>query len=247
MFLLGQKDTNNRRIALIGTIIFHLILLVIVLFSCLQYPPKDKPIPHVKESEILLGGEYVMRGDVPQPNRVSNTIAAPKQPKQEVSSASEQLMSSSQESPMQISESEISQEELARQEEERRRAEAAERIRQQVKFGNKGTGDGDGVSGSPDGNASIGATSGTPGYSLQGRTAERWGKPRSNKSGSIIIQVRVDREGKVVSAKTIGGEGAAYADLSIRRGCEAASRESKFSVNSEAPVEQVGTITWRFK
>lgn len=245
MFLLGSKDTYDQRIAVAGTIIFHLILLVIILFSCLQYPPKDKPIPHVKESEILLEGEYVMRGDVPEPNKVSNKIAAPKQPKQDVPSANEELISSSQESPMKVVEPEISEEELARLEEERRQAEAAERIRQQVKFGSKGSGDGN--SGSPNGNASFGATSGSPGYSLKGRTAERWGTPRSNKSGSIVVKVSVDRDGKVVSAKVVNGEGAAYADLSIRRRCEAASMDSKFSVDREATAIQTGTITWRFK
>lgn len=247
MFLLGSKDTYDQRIAVIGTIIFHLILLVIILFSCLQYPPEDKPIPHLKESEILLEGEYVIRGDVPEPNKVSNKVSAPKQPKQEVASASEELMSSSQESPMKVVEPEVSEEELARQEEEKRQAEVAERIRKQVKFGNKGTGDGDGNSGTPDGNSTVGATSGAPGYSLKGRTAERWGTPRSNKSGAVVVRVSVDRDGKVISAKTIRGEGAAYADLSIRRRCEAASMESKFSVDREATAIQTGTITWRFK
>ena len=107
---------------------------------------------------------------------------------------------------------------------------------------------GKGEPGSPNGNSTTGALSGMPGHDLRGRTAEAWGKPASTLSGTVRIKVRVNRKGQVTGTpEYIGGTGPAAANAGVRRSCIAASRQSRFSVDLEAPAEQTGVITWKFE
>ncbi len=258
-----DNSRKNRIIAVIGTIAFHLIVLVIMLCMALSYPPKNKKIDEPK-SEILFGGEYVMIGNIPNQFKTQNDQQSPSvsdikgddtgndMVDEGTVGEPSQLITSTQESPMTIQKKETpektgpTKEELAQQEKERKQKEAAERINNRVQFtGNRGTGSGN--AGSPDGNSSTGALLGAPGFDLKGRTAEAWGSPKSRSlSGKIVIKVRVNRQGRVTSAEYAGGEGPAAANTSVRQSCIQASLDSKFSVNLNAAAEQTGTITWRF-
>lgn len=242
-----DNQRKSRRIALAGTIIVHAIILVVLCFTVLSYQPKEE-----ERNEILFGGEFVMIGD----NSLQNTSDRPSPIEQtaipDTHNPSATIMSE-QESPMKISDAEQpekelpSQEEIARQEEEKKRKETANRINNRVKFNNSDNGSKSGGSGSPEGNSTTGTANGTPGYNLKGRTAEKWGTPKSRSlSGKITIRVRVNRQGEVTSAEYAGGEGPAAANESMRQSCIRASLDSRFSVDMNAPTEQTGTITWRF-
>ena len=88
-----------------------------------------------------------------------------------------------------------------------------------------------------------------PRFSLKGRTPESWGATRSTLAGSIVIRVSVNRQGHVVGSPIyVGGTGARGCQAYRCAGaCIAAARSSRFSVDLDAPAEQVGTITWTFK
>ena len=117
-----------------------------------------------------------------------------------------------------------------------------------MKFGQSGTGNnGAGSAGSPNGNATVGAVSGSPGFNLKGRTLADWHRPASAPLGTITIRVSVNRQGKVTSASYLSGTGAAAASQSARQSCIAAARQSQFSVDEDAPASQTGTITYNFK
>lgn len=243
-----DNQRKSRRIALAGTITVHAIVLAVLCFTVLRHQPKEED-----RNEILFGGEYVMIGD----NTLLNTgdKTSPNEPATAPESdISPATITSEQESPMKINDADKadneqpSQEEIARQEEEKKRKEAAERINNRVKFNNSdNSGSGAGNQGSTDGNTTTGAQNGTPGYNLKGRTAEKWGTPKSRSlSGKITIRVRVNRQGEVTSAEYAGGEGPAAANGPMRQCCIRASLESHFSIDMNAPTEQTGTITWRF-
>lgn len=242
-----DNQRKSRGIALAGTIIVHAIILIVLCTTVLSHQPKEE-----KRKEILFGGEYVMFGN--NTLRDSGYETSPTEPSTtpENNTATETI-TSEQESPMKISDAEQaeseqpSQEEIAIQEEEKKRKEAAERINNRVKFNDIENGSKSDGSGSTDGNSTTGVSSGTPGYNLKGRTAEKWGTPKSRSlSGKITIRVRVNRQGEVTSAEYAGGEGPAAANESMRQSCIGASLESRFSIDMDAPTEQTGTITWRF-
>ncbi len=217
------------------------------------------PLP--KESEILFGGEYVMLGNIDAPTTLND--AMPEQSKAEDSQEAEdmknegdpgeapQLVSTDKESPMKVKEKEKekkpgpTKEELEKREREKREQEKADKIKKRVAFSS--TGSGSGTQGSPNGNSDNGARSGAPGHSLKGRTLESWGKPSSTVDGRIVIEVRVDPRGRVISAIYKSGSGSAAASAQVRRSCEQASKQSRFSVSKESTIEQVGTIVWKFE
>ncbi|MEG0010869.1 MAG: hypothetical protein RR706_01730 [Muribaculaceae bacterium] len=258
-----KKFDKNRAIALIATLLFHAIVVAVLVFSFLYYswPPKDMPIP--KQSEILFGGEYVMLGNIQQPASQEMDNAIPEETKAETESEGEdmkntgeagesaELISTNEESPMKVKKEEKkkkpgpSKKEIKEQERIKREKEKSDKINKRVAF--KSSGKGDSKEGSPNGNADVGARSGAPGFSLKGRTLENWGRPSSNVDGKVVIEVRVDSRGRVISARYRSGTGSAAASTSVRRSCEKASKNSRFSVSTETTTDQVGTITWRFE
>lgn len=130
----------------------------------------------------------------------------------------------------------------------KREQETRNAIAGKVKFGQKGTGgSGQGNAGSPDGNSTVGAVSGSPGFNLKGRSLADWHSPAKGPLGSITVRVSVNRQGKVTSASYLSGTGAAAANRTTRNNCVNAALRSQFSVDNDAPASQTGTITYNFK
>jgi len=255
-----NSSKSSHIYGIVGTIIFHAIILVILFSVGLVYPPAEKTEwPPKDSSEILFGGEYVMLEDVimaesdeslsDEPSE-NSTDEAEDMTDEGIEGEPSSIITSEQESVMkkendkQPEQSGPTKEELAQKEKENREKEASEKINNQVKFGGKGNG----KSELTNSNSQSGINTDAPGHTLSGRTMEKWGKPRSTKSGSIIVRVIVARDGKVIKAEAINGKGPAYADRSIRRRCEQASlNDCRFSVDQNAKKEQQGIITWHFK
>lgn len=86
-----------------------------------------------------------------------------------------------------------------------------------------------------------------PGFDLHGRTLASWSKPSGTATGKIVVQVHVDRRGRVTKAEYVSGSGAIAGNMAARRSCEQAAMKSAFSVAENAPVDQVGHITYRFE
>lgn len=257
-----------RIIGIIGTIVFHVLILVISLCFFIEHSPQQQPEwPPCDSSEILFGGEYVMLGDIAQPLAKANEKPAPSKNELDSREAndlndsgskgeSSQVTSSTKESTMKVVENTPqkqgpTQEELEAQERARIQEETKQQIQNQIKnqFANKNNGqkpsDG-GNAGQQDGNSETGVISGAPGVS-SGLTLSNWVKTTSTKSGSVVIAVTVNPQGKVTKATFQSGTGAAGADTQIRSRCEQASLKCSFSVKKGETKDQRGTITWRFK
>lgn len=261
---MNDSNRRNRIIAIAVTLAAHIAVLVVMLCVYLKYTGDEpRKWPPVENSEILYGGQLVVMGDA-QEQVNENDIEASSSSQQEMRDGADDisdkgtageepaLLTSDSESPARVKDKPVpekqgpTKEELAEQERIKREQEAAERIKRQVRFGS--TGEGQGRAGTPDGNSTVGATGGTPGHTLTGRTLESFGRPNSRYTGTIRIRVRVNREGYVIGTPTYdGGEGPASANSAVRRSCIAAARQSRFSVALDARAEQVGVITWRFE
>lgn len=257
---MNDDSRKNRMVALIGTIAFHVIVIVIMLLATMRYSASEpRRWPPVDSSEILFGGEYVMLSN--DYNDVSTPSSEMSEGKPEGGADlksegrvgdADRLVASDEPSPMSVEkknkpeERGPTKEEIAERERIKQEQEVTARIRNQVKFGSQVNAGG--RSGSSEGNSETGVADGSPGHTLKGRTLESFGRPRSRLTGVVRIRVRVNPKGQVVgNPEYVGGEGPASANMSIRNSCISASRESRFSVSVDATSEQVGVITWRFE
>lgn len=264
-----SDDSKSKAAGLVATVVFHAVIAALLLWLGLSYTgDPNREWPPVDTSELLLEGEYVKLGDtpVPQPQPTSKVekvaddskpAAAPEADDMvdagEPAESTPPVQTSVKESPMKVKpeppkeKTGPSKAELEAQAKAKREAETQQRINQRVSFGKGKNSSASGNPGQADGNSASGALSGKPGFNLAGRTLESWSAPRGRETGTIIVSVRVDREGRVVEAKYKSGSGAISTDAAARRSCEQAAAASRFSVDANARAEQMGTITYRFE
>lgn len=264
---------SDRIYALAGTIVFHTLLVVAILFTYLRFPPEGveqwPPEPSheivIDEVEALYeAGDFVRTGDnlseltvpdEPAPSDVDNN-----EPTQDAADAANagvaadpspavttdnQSPAKTEAKPKGPTKEEI-EAEKARQEAKRQ-----QKAKQNVAAAtNRAFGDGKGksTSGSVEGNSATGAVTGVPGNGVKGRTLEHWSSVKGRKLGSIAVNVRVNAEGKVISAtyNAARSSGTVSADEGMRSQCIARSKECRFSVLEGSPT-QSGTIIWTFK
>lgn len=268
-----SSPRRQHIIALGVTLLFHIGVVILLAVLYLRYSPSDQTErrwPPVDSSEVLFGGEFVMIGDQPELAE-SSDLSAPAEaqpepaPQPQVESTVNTGKPAPTPAPMVTSErpspaktarqerpteptgptkAEIEAAERAKREEETRRA-----IAGRVNFGKSSTQNdkGSGRAGSPNGNSTVGAASGTPGHNLKGRTIASWVSPEKAPLGTITVSVSVNRQGQVTSATYLRGTGAAATSQAARQSCIRAAMGSKFSVNNDAPASQKGTITYHFK
>lgn len=262
---------RNHLIAFAATVLFHVLVAVALLSLYLRYSPADdadRTWPPVDSSEVLFGGEFVKIGDSPQEADKSEE-PAPAEPAPPVPPAPKvesrvntgkpaetpaPVLTSERPSAAKVVKEEPveptgpSKAEIEAAERAKREAEIRQQIDSKVNFGKSGTGStGSGKAGSPNGNSDTGALSGTPGFSMKGRTLASWQTPPKGPLGTITVRVSVNRQGVVTQASYQSGTGAAAANEAARANCVRAARGSRFSVDADAPATQTGTITYRFQ
>ncbi len=84
-------------------------------------------------------------------------------------------------------------------------------------------------------------------YDLQGRGFQRLPTPKYDYQGEgrVVVEVSVDREGKVIQAVP-GTKGSTTLDEYLLRVAKEAALEARFEAKPEAPVVQKGSITYNF-
>ena len=84
-------------------------------------------------------------------------------------------------------------------------------------------------------------------YNLGGRGHESLPKPYypGNEEGMVVVQVTVDKSGKVTKAEA-GVKGSNTANPELIAAARKAALQARFKADENAPAFQVGTITYRF-
>ncbi|HEX2922011.1 MAG TPA: TonB family protein [Bacteroidales bacterium] len=85
-------------------------------------------------------------------------------------------------------------------------------------------------------------------YDLQGRGFQKLPTPKYDyqEEGRVVVEVSVDREGKVTQAIP-GVKGSTILDEYLLRVAKEAALEARFEASPNAPFTQKGTITYNFK
>jgi len=227
-----------------ATVLFHGILLLVSLFAALTYPPSGEPPVRAEDEEtgeLLLAGEYVLVGD--------DVIAPARSMENELSEAQDAADTPEADAIISASQPGADAIPVPPKQDDTRRSATEERIKERVSFNSSGKSQTDAARpGSSDGNTTSAdaALSGAPGHSLKGRSLAHWEKPVAYTTGTIVVSVRVNREGKVISAAYLRGSGNVASSAKARSSCVQAALQSAFSVDIDGPAEQRGTITYKF-
>ena len=287
---------KNKITGLVGTLVLHVILLVLLLLIAISKPKAQEEggVP------VMLGNMEMAQGnadpytltdvdilDEPQlPTEVSvpepvptppvesemitqedePTVAVPKKktpkpaPKKEVVKKEKPKKEPVKPKEKTEAEKRAEAERLAAEKkaaEERAAAEAAAKriagaFGKGTQMGSKGTGtSGEGIQGSPTGNAAEGQSTGVGGYGtfdLNGRSLGPGGLPRPiynvQEEGRVVVTITVNPAGQVIHTSI--NKRTNTANAALRKAAEDAARKARFNPVSGVN-NQTGTITYYFK
>ena len=250
------KPTKNRRKAIIGTVLFHIALLLCFIFMGLTYqipPPPEEGITinfgyqdfgsGSEQAEQIVEEQEITPQEIVNNNPVVEDISTQDIEETPTTKLKEQL-----EKPKEVKKIQEKKPEPAVN------TKALYPGKKQNNSNSQGISEGQGDQGSQDGdpnsNAYTGGGTGTNGiaYQLGGRTIAEIKKPNydSQQQGKVVVTIRVDRNGKVISA-TPGAKGSTTTNAYLYSKAKEAALKTTFEANTTAPEIQVGTIIYNFK
>lgn len=250
------KPTKNRRKAIIGTVLFHIGLLLCFIFMGLTYqipPPPEEGITinfgyqdfgsSSEQPEQIVEEQEITPQEIVNNNPVVEDISTQDIEETPTTKLKEQL-----EEPKEVNKIEEKNPEPVVN------TKALYPGKKQNNSNSQGISEMQGDQGSQDGdpnsNAYTGGGIGTNGvaYQLGGRTIAEIKKPNydSQQQGKVVVTIRVDRNGKVISA-TPGARGSTTTNAYLYSKAKEAALKTTFEANTDAPEIQVGTIIYNFK
>lgn len=267
-----MRDNNKKDHirALVGTMIFHVVLALLFLLFGLS-----TPLPLPEEEGVLVALGYTDAGQ----GRVQPLVSSPPLPRQETappSSAPEEIVTQQTEESVRLPDAtpkpvperqdpESPQRETQPVPEtpvEKPREEPQPQVDPRALFpgvdqrttSRQAQGDttGQGNQGQREGVVDaenfqgIGQGQGVT-FSLSNRRANLLPVPEytTQAQGRVVVNITVNRQGQVTRA-TAGGRGSTTTDRNLYRLAEEAARRARFDVQQNAPEEQTGTITYNF-
>ena len=234
-----------KLIGLIVSIVAHGLLILCLLLMGLRYP--DPPPPELgvemdmgEFSDVGTDSEHAAEGG----EDLSSESSYANDDNNELTQQSEDVPLTSKKTPSPTKNKKKPKDNVKPQSEETKIDQNALFTKGRVK---KGSGGSTGVGeGSGKGSGGEGGGSGIS-FSLAGRGSKSLPGPTatSPENGNIVVEIRVDQEGNVVSAKVLL-KGTTLGDTNLFRRCEQAAKKSKFTAKPDAPELQKGTITYKF-
>lgn len=235
-----------KLIGLIVSIVAHGLLVLCLLLMGLRYP--DPPPPELgvemdmgEFSDVGTDSEHAAEGG----EDLSSESSYANDDNNELTQQSEDVPLTSKKTPSPTKNKKKPKDNVKPQSEETKIDQNALFTKGRVK---KGSGGSTGVGeGSGKGSGGEGGGSGIS-FSLAGRGSKSLPLPTatSSENGSIVVEIRVDQEGNVVSAKAVW-KGTTLTDTNLWRRCEQAAKKSKFTANPDALELQPGKITYIFR
>ena len=236
-----------KLIGLIVSIVAHGLLILCLLLMGLRYP--DPPPPELgvemdmgEFSDVGTDSEHAAEGG----EDLSSESSYANDDNNELTQQSEDVPLTSKKTPSPTKNKKKPKDNVKPQSEETKIDQNALFTKGRVK---KGSGGSTGVGeGSGKGSGGEGGGSGIS-FSLAGRGSKSLPGPTatSPENGNIVVEIRVDQEGHVVSAKAGARGTTLWEDKNLWRLCEQAAKDSKFTAKPDAPELQPGKITYIFR
>lgn len=215
--------------------------------------PTPVPTPPVKEDMITQEDEptiAVPKKKTPKPTPKQETVKKKETPKQEPVKPKEKTEAEKRAEAERLAAEKKAAEEKAAAEAAAKRIAGA--FGKGTQMGSKGTAEtGEGLQGSPTGNAAEGKTSGVGGYGtfdLNGRSLGPGGLPMPvynvQEEGRVVVTITVNPAGQVIHTSI--NKRTNTANATLRKAAEDAARKARFNTVSGVN-NQTGTITYYFK
>lgn len=229
-----------------------MVMVAVVLLS-FGYDPPDPPIPE-EGVEVNLGDSDFGSGDSPEPSSEAVPQTVPASPNRIATQNSEPTPSVNASQHVGNTVAPQPTEPVAdapKEPEINRNALFPGRRNQGSGSGSQGQSTGTGDQGKAGGTESSNNYDGNGGgngnYTLAGRSKVVLPKPEysSNKQGTVVVAIWVDRQGKVTRAE-YQPKGSNTSDGYLVQQAVSAAQRARFNADPSAPEEQKGTITYKF-
>ena len=231
-------------------VIMALIAVVLLSFG---YDPPDPPIPE-EGVEVNLGDSDFGSGDDPQPASSASSYSPPAAQNNVATQNAEPTpsLNASARQGNTVNPAVTQQPTVENKEPEiNKNALFTGRRNQNSGSGSQGVSSGTGDQGKANGTLSSNNYTGNGGgngnFSLAGRSNIALPKPdySSNDQGTVVIQIWVNRDGRVVRAE-YQPKGSSTSNGYLVGQAKSAAFKARFNPDASAPEEQKGTITYRF-
>lgn len=246
-------NEKNSRSGVIGTVVFHLLLLL--LFISAGMPYQDPPPINEGSMMINFGTNDTGSGDE-NPAEPENSASENTTPTENSATAENVLTQDNVEAPfLSSSPAESAQEETTLAEVEpvvsdnlsnaMNALNNSENVSSQGESGDSGD-EGD-LEGDINSNGSSNVEGGGIGFDLGGRGKVSFKKPENptQEDGKVVVEIWVNRDGKVLKAKP-GARGSTTTNPTLQQKAKEAALKAKFKRDENAPFEQKGTMTFVF-
>lgn len=263
---------KNEIKGLVGTIIFHAILVLALLWLGLITP---LPLPSEGGVEVNLGNSEDGMGLI-QPTELASVASSP--PPAQTQNTDELLTDDTEEAPAIEPKREVKPKPVEKPEPKPVKKEPVPvpqpKPDPRAMFPGKGTtgnttgqGGNEGITGKPGdqgnpfgtpdatGYDGTGGSGGGPGgngggisFDLTGRTSRQIPRPSNDfkESGTVVVTIYVNRQG-IVTRVISGVKGTTTSNTQLKLLAEQAAKKARFSPKEDAPEEQKGTITYIFE
>jgi periplasmic protein TonB len=253
------KD-KNQRMGLLGTVIFHLLLLILFLFYGLT-----TPVPIPQQSILINFGTSNEGSGKIQPEEANAAPKASEQTPQEVKPVDPSPIKNTTDALTRDNEDAVSvnnKKTVKKEPVKEPEKEPEKTVNQKALFPGKsntskssssegGTGN-PGDQGDPAGDKNASSHTGSPtgggaDYYLGSRQVKFKAKFRSDcqEYGKVVVTIKVDRSGNVISAQA-GGRGTTNTSACLMSKAEEAAKKTKWEEDPNATEQQVGTIIYNF-
>jgi protein TonB len=254
-------EDKNKRSGLIGTIVVHVLMLLVFIFYGMTYleppPPEEGITINFGTSDDGMGEQQ------PVEPVSSNQETVPDQPTEETVSAptessQEMLTQTIEEAPTVVKKKKVMEKKVETPKEEPKPSAELAKANSQWKNKSKAQQSNEGETGKPgdqgslEGDPNSGSRVGGPSgsgitFNLAGR--KMIGVPKivdnSQEEGKVVVDIVVDQSGNVVRAIP-GGRGSTTTSPVLYRKAKEAAMRAVFSIKSDAAIEQKGQMTFIF-
>ncbi len=249
---MNYLSDKNKRTAIIGTLLFHVVVILVLIFTVLTPPIPPRPEIGV---QVNLGNSDVGMGEK-QPEIPKDNVSTPKPTPQTVENP-DKVVTQDQEQTIKVNDQPKSQ---TKPQPKTEPVEEPKKVDDRFVFkkNNKSTtggsegnddklGDKGRIGGDPNAQNYVGDKGNGISVSLKGRQTKSLPRPAydSDQQGTVIVKVWVNKSGKVINAE-VQMKGTTTADSRLHRLAINAAKRALFDANPEAPEVQTGTITYDF-
>ncbi len=255
-----MESNKERTKGIIGTILVHLLVLLVLIFFGLTAP---FPPPGEEGVEVNLGYSDQGMGTVQQNQQAPIKELIPPEPKTSTKAKDDIITQETEDAPS-IKEQAKKPDKKQNETKEKTKVEPEKpKVNPNALYTGKsnktsdGSNEGEtgqpGDQGNPFGSKDSKSRDGSGGagngisFSLGGRSAKHLPKPayNSKEQGKIVVSIWVNKNGVVTKAMA-GAKGTTISDISLQKLTEGAALKARFSTDPNAPEIQKGTITYNF-